>query len=248
MDLTKEAIEKIEALVDDANRVEFIDNKPWTDKQLRRVVFNPEPAAIVVTTLTGLVGYIQANIDAVTIKDCVIHIENYNKVTLLSKLSGENLVRFEYVSAKVDQQLNVFSFGNYLQIEAFVIALRSMFEPSKDTERLIEYMKKIRGGTAFELTDDGVSQSATTQSGISGALTKKETAPAIVKLRPYRTFRDIEQIESEFLFRMKLVDVEEKIVGCALFEADGGRWRNFAIKAIATFLKDNLPEGPAIIA
>ena len=56
------------------------------------------------------------------------------------------------------------------------------------------------------------------------------------------------QIQSEFLFRMKLVDTENGVVGCALFEADGGRWRNEAVNAIRDFLKESLPADLAIIA
>jgi hypothetical protein len=84
---------------------------------------------------------------------------------------------------------------------------------------------------------------------VSGALTSKETAPKIVNLKPYRTFRDVEQPVSSFLFRMKLVDEERKIVGCCLYEADGGRWRNTAVKTIQEFLVENLAEtGIAVIA
>lgn len=71
--------------------------------------------------------------------------------------------------------------------------------------------------------------------GLSG----KETAlvPNPVKLRPYRTFTEVEQPESEFVFRMKNYDGS---VGCAIFEADGGAWKNRAMKNIKEYLQYEL--------
>ena len=83
-----------------------------------------------------------------------------------------------------DEQLKTFPFGQYRQLEAFVVGLRSMFEPSEDLEKLIAYASKVSGGKSFSLEDDGVSETASVKVGVSGAITKQKTAPTIVKLRP----------------------------------------------------------------
>lgn len=66
--------------------------------------------------------------------------------------------------------------------------------------------------------------------------------PNPVSLRPYRTFHEIEQPESLFVFRMK----ERDGMNCAIYEADGGAWRNTAIQSIKKYLDDfvktELPE------
>lgn len=62
------------------------------------------------------------------------------------------------------------------------------------------------------------------------------TAPNPIALRPYRTFNEVEQPESEFIFRLH----EGMTVG--LFEGDGGQWRNEAIWNIAEFLKGRLAD------
>lgn len=60
--------------------------------------------------------------------------------------------------------------------------------------------------------------------------------PNPVELAPYRTFLEVEQPESQFIFRMK--DGPR----CAIFEADGGAWRNQAITNIREYLKNELFE------
>jgi len=250
MDPTKEAIEKIEALVRDSKdfSIEDVDGKKWTARKLERLLFEPKPAAVEVASLSGLVDFININIDKIPLEKTVLRIESYKKVELLSIVQGEKLERARYVEAGVDPELKTYPFEKYMEVEQFVIALRSMFEPSGDREKVISYVSRVKGGTSFDLADDGVSQVANTSKGASGALTGKETAPAIVKLRPFRTFRDIPQVESEFLFRMKLIDSESSTVGAALYEADGGRWRIEAIWAIREYLVLSLPNGPSVIA
>ena len=83
--------------------------------------------------------------------------------------------------------------------------------------------------------DDGVTQKATVKKGING----KEDAvvPNPVNLRPYRTFTEVEQPESEFVFRMKQSDHD---VCCALFEADGGAWKREAMKKVKEYLEFEL--------
>jgi hypothetical protein len=82
--------------------------------------------------------------------------------------------------------------------------------------------------------DDGVSQSVTAKTGV--ATVEDVKVPNPVLLSPYRTFVEVTQPESAFVFRMKNGPV------AALFEADGGAWRNAAIDAVADYLADELSE------
>jgi hypothetical protein len=65
-------------------------------------------------------------------------------------------------------------------------------------------------------------------------------------LSPYRTFRELNQPESAFIFRMR-GGGEGKAPQCALFEADGGKWKLDAVQAIKLWLADFCP-GIASIA
>jgi hypothetical protein len=57
---------------------------------------------------------------------------------------------------------------------------------------------------------------------------------ARLSLKPIRTFRELDQPASDFIFRVKNGG------GFALFEADGGAWKIAAINAIAAWLKNRL--------
>lgn len=60
--------------------------------------------------------------------------------------------------------------------------------------------------------------------------------PNPVVLKPYRTFLEVDQPESAFIFRMK----EGHGVECAIFEADGGAWMMEAMQNIKAYLEKEL--------
>nr|ABP73607.1 hypothetical protein [Bacillus thuringiensis] len=60
--------------------------------------------------------------------------------------------------------------------------------------------------------------------------------PNPVSLQPYRTFVEVAQPESDFIFRMK--DGPR----CSLYEADGGAWKLEAIKNIKEYLNAELAD------
>lgn len=74
------------------------------------------------------------------------------------------------------------------------------------------------------------------KTGYWSAATKEvlvEIKPRVM-LRPFRTFLEVEQPESEFLLR---VDLDE---GIGFFEADGGIWKLEAKKNIADYFLKNM--------
>lgn len=61
-----------------------------------------------------------------------------------------------------------------------------------------------------------------------------------ISLRPYRTFLEVEQPESKFIFRIREGANGEP--SFKLVEADGGLWKYKAVTSIKDYLKDHLPE------
>ncbi|OSA97223.1 hypothetical protein B2H85_16310, partial [Clostridium botulinum] len=57
-----------------------------------------------------------------------------------------------------------------------------------------------------------------------------------VALAPYRTFPEVQQPTSKFIFRM------QQGPKAAIFEADGGAWRNQAMQSIKAYLQEELKE------
>ena len=65
---------------------------------------------------------------------------------------------------------------------------------------------------------------------------ENKTVRPIVKLKPYRTFSEVDQPESEFLLRLS------EGARVALYEADGGAWTLQARRNVADYLRTALSE------
>ena len=241
MGFEKEAIEKIEALVKDSYTV-TVDGKVYSARNLGPVLFEPKAAAVKVATLTGFVDFIERNIDELDLTNSYIAAVNSPcDVELSSALSEKKRQRECILQAELDTKMQSFPFGQFMPQEEFIIKLHSLFEQKEgdDFDYVARVAAKITQSDSADTEDDGVSQHVTVKRGISGALKEKETIKPIVRLSPYRTFREIEQPESQFLLRIKTTNSGTPEI--ALFEADGGQWRNEARLRIAAFLKDKIP-------
>lgn len=240
MDFGKEAIEKIEQLVKGSYAVQ-IDDKIYSAQDLEPVLYEPKAAAIDVSTLTGFVGFIERNIDDLDFENYYTAVvDDPGKVMLCSALSGEKRAREVFVNARLDKYMQTFPFGQFMPQEEFIIKLHSLFEKKEGDD--FDYValmvsKTVQADTA-DTDDDGITQHVTVKRGISGALKEKGNIKPIVRLSPYRTFREIAQPESQFLLRIRTDD--EGSVQAALFEADGGAWRNEARLRIAAYLKEHI--------
>ena len=227
----REAMEYVTDL-DKANVLE-IGGREYTDRPIYPVKKELLAAALHMSTLSGLVDYIKANIDVMADK-MIVHVVSPTEVRLLSSLNAD---RERECLVDVEAELPTFQFGKYLGAEDFLINIRSKFIQNDGAVALLRFAGTTEAGTVAAYADDGISQSATVKRGIAGKET--ELVPNPVKLRPYRTFTEVQQPESEFIFRMKNFDNE---AGCALFEADGGAWKREAMQNIKKPLEFELSE------
>lgn len=235
MTLSKEAIQHIqESAIQPGSRILFEDGATWAvnnDGEIRQLVKRVEGLAtspIMLHTLTSLVDYIKSDLER-TKKEFLLHIESNETVSLKGLIeedgSRETLVIAEAILPR-------FSFDYFHDSEDFLIALNSKFTNQFDRQKLIAFAGNVKEDNARQTSDDGFSQKTTVKRGISQA--GEEIVPNPVLLAPYRTFTEIDQPESEFVFRMK--DGPR----FALFEADGGSWKNQAIFNIKSFLDKEL--------
>lgn len=201
-----------------------INGEAYSDKGLHRICHNPKAQAIEMTTLTSLVEYIKAGIDTMDDK-MIVHVSSPEKVLLYSMLDLDR-VR-EYI-VEVNAQVPEFRYGRYMDHESFLIALQSKFIPNDDRELLLKFTGTVENGTVSQYGDDGVTQKATIKTGIASK--GEAVVPNPVRLRPFRTFIEVEQPESAFVFRMR--QDSDDGVECAVFEADGGAWKNTAMENI----------------
>lgn len=203
----------------------------YTDTNLVRLDDCLRANAIKMTTLSGLVDYIKSGADKMA-EHMLVQVVSPTEVKLISMLDGD---RKRECLVEVCADIPDFSFGRFMDTESFLIGMRSKFIQNESAGALLQFAGTVESGTVATYGDDGISQSATVKVGIAGKDTK--LVPNPVKLRPYRTFTEVEQPESEFVFRMK--DCDHK-VACAIFEADGGAWKREAMRNIKNHLEYEL--------
>lgn len=229
--MIKAAIEKILEL---AKPITFnVDGKDFSTQSLNPVL-EPQPKGLGVSNLTSVVEYIIANMDKLKFP-LLVQIKSPTDVYVESPLFGNFLQRNMYLGANFSPP--AFQFGNYMDVETFIISLQSKFVPTEDRDIILRLVGNIQDENVRKYGDDGISQTVTAKTGI--AKVGEVIVPSPVILKPYRTFTEVDQPESKFIFRMrKGHDTPEM----ALFEADGGAWRNVAMHNIRDFLEDQLLE------
>lgn len=205
----------------------------YSDKPLNKIAdVIPKPEIITVHTLTSLVDYIKSKVDNFGDR-MILEIEGPERVKFYTGLDYYN--EREYVmqaSARVPR----FEFDNFIGQERFIIGVQSQFVPDENRELLLRFAGTVESGTVANYGDDGVTQKATVKTGIASK--SDAIIPSPIRLSPYRTFLEVEQPSSEFIFRMK----EQNGIACALFEADGGAWKNEAAQNIKKYLEGELRE------
>ena len=232
--MEKEALDKLEALITQ-NRTVEVDGQIFSEHKLQPVYFTPRADELTVHSLLGFCTYINDGFDGLSKDDVMVVVSGIDRAELVSKLFGKDKQRETIIAAELCE-VEKFPFGKFMTQEEFAIKFRSLFVPSdkNDTNYVLSFVSRLHGGTAITTEDDGITQQVGVSRGVSGKMTEKATLKPIVKLAPYRTFREIEQPESEFLLRTRLDNDETPLV--ALFEADGGAWRISAMRRIAEYI------------
>lgn len=230
--MIKEALQYIIGLKEPS--IKEINGVYYSDKNIIRVEPVTRPVPFQVNTLSSLVDYIINNKDNIELKNAILHIENYTTISLFTTLDQFNS-RSKYIVCKAD--VPTFTFDRYYNSEDFNIKLQSLFCNTTDKAKILKISGNIKSTEANTVADDGVTQIVQTKKGI--ILGEEESVPNPVELAPYRTFTEISQPISKFVFR-----VNNK-TEMALFEADGGAWRLIATQRIKEYLENSLKNTPA---
>lgn len=127
--------------------------------------------------------------------------------------------------------------------EKAIIELKSAFIPTEGQQYLLDLLSRLCVDDGVETTDNGVTQTVTARQGVS--LKQAENVRNIVGLKPFRTFREVNQPESMFLIR---VDDKSRV---AILEADGEIWKIEAKLNIKAYfeneLADYIAEGSVVV-
>lgn len=199
---------------------------------------DPLPDVLTLHTLTGLVDYISVQA-GITIE--AVHVLSCTEVRIIGPIEGRARKRPVYARAVVAGSSR-FRFDQYQPAEEFVIGLQSGFVDSDARRQVLALAGNLRDEAVQQVGDDGVTQTVTVRKGVS--LAQAAVVPNPVYLAPYRTFGEVEQPESPFIFRVKRKDSELPQV--ALYETADRSWELKAIKLIRQFLQDAMPDVPII--
>ena len=232
MDMTRDALQYVVGLK--TAEVLDINGGKYVDKDVHRVDKELRASSIQMNTLTSLVDYLKAGVDSMADK-MLVQVVSPTKVRVLSMLDAD---RKRECLVEVEAMVPEFRYGSYMGNESFIIALQSKFIDSGDRALLLQFAGTVKDESIAQYGDDGVTQKATIKTGITSV--GDAVVPNPVKLRPFRTFIEVEQPESAFVFRMK----QGNGVECAIFEADGGAWKNRAMKSIKEYLQFELADMP----
>lgn len=224
--MIKEAIEKVLSL--SGIHTKEIGEQVYTNGELRRVT-EPTASTLTVRNLSGLVDYLRNNFDGKL--PVMVHIES---PTHVSAITGFNRDVQRNTLIQADALLPDIKYGSFYDIESFNILLQSCFVPTDVRSSLLAIVGNVKDENVTSYGDDGTSQQVTAKVGV--ATVEQVKLPNPVYLKPFRTFIEIEQPESAFVFRMK------DGPSAAIFEADGGEWKLRAIQDIKLYLDEALDE------
>lgn len=226
--INKEALEYLVDLGMERDSIIQLEQGTFSRENLKRVN-DPVATTLKVSTLTGLVDYIKANVDELK-DELLIQVKSHDEVRLFSKLNTDR-DRELYIQAEAILPNNI-RYNSFIDTENFNIMLQSSFVDTGDKAVLLKYTGLVQDEAVKSTGDDGVSQQVTVKTGVASV--GQAIVPNPVSLAPYRTFPEVEQPTSKFIFRM------QSGPRAALFEADGGAWRNQAILNIKNYLEKEL--------
>jgi len=231
--MIKEALEYLLSLGADTKPIIEVDGKSYSFKNLIPVK-EIGPSALDFNFLDSLVTYIKENVDVLRPGNhLIIEIKDPTEIALHTEIVGKFNQRFTPI--RCNALITEFPWGRYVSPEEFVIMAQSRFVETEDLAKIRAIAGNVRSEEVIQFSDDGISQQVTAKSGV--ARVENIVIPPRVKLAPYRTFIEIEQPVSEFVFRAKKAG---DLPHFALFEADGGAWRIEAMKRIKAYLEVQL--------
>ena len=238
MSMDAAAIQKIIDLTDPLEHV--IGGRTYTARKLIPIT---EPLAETLTfhTLGGASDYLHRGPDKFNVSDIAVAVLDPGRVDVVGQLNGDR-ARETLANARLAGE--TFPFGQWQDHETAMIGIQSLFVNTDERVALLKALGCISGDEIRTSEDDGVGQSVKVKAGVH--LRDRLELPSPVTLRPYRTFREVEQPASDFVLRVKKGPGGVLLV--ALHEADGGAWKLEAIKNVATWLKSCLPDGVAVLA
>ena len=230
--MLKAAIEKIAELT--GAKFHEANGHIYTDGTVNEV--RPEldlPASLNLTSLDALIKFVKNEAVHITEVDepLFITVSSHDHVscyTAIEPCNRNNRILLYQVDAT---DVPGWNSETKLPFEQASIALQTRFQETDDRNYTLRLLSQITSGGKVTYNDNGIATSVITQKGV--ALQGSEVIRPLVKLKPYRTFQEVEQPEGLFLIR-----VDER--GISFIEADGGMWKLKARQIVKEYIEKEL--------
>ena len=238
MEGLKEALQYVAGLAEENTKTEVVEicGRTYANRNLTRYdkILKADPVGA--SSLSALVDYIATRSEEFPEgRNMILHIVSPKKVRLVSGLDVERGRECLFVA---EAEVSEFNFGRWYDQESFIIELQANFSASPDREILLKVAGNVEQKNDQSFADDGVTQVVTMKTGI--AQKGDVIVPNPVGLVPYRTFQEVDQPSSQFVFRIR----DNGEPAFMLLEAQNQIWKNEAVANIKGYLKAALLEMP----
>lgn len=238
--MLKAFVEKIAEMAE--NKTHEINGEFYSDKPIYRIENKKyTPSAAHFNSLESIVKMIKTEVIKARALPIIVQISGHDSVQVFTTYDEDYDRDFLYGSTA--DACHIGCIGSFTEHESAMIMLKSLFKETPDLEYVLQLLTKITEESSVSSNDNGLTQTVEAKKGIS--LLEKVSVKPRVSLKPYRTFLEVEQPESEFLLR---VSEGGKI---ALFEADGGMWKILAKRNIKEYfsfeLSDLIQSGDVVV-
>jgi hypothetical protein len=218
----------------------------YTSEQVHEVEAEPpsQLSTVSVHTLDGFVDLVKEKLDGIQNVDgtYLVHVVDHKNVQLKSLTTDAWGRRLTLIAAS-PVETDPFPFGKFLEQELFVIQVAAKFADGGDKDYVLDLASSLTAEATTNNSDNGFVQGATVKRGIR--MKENITLKPRVNLLPYRTFPEVAQPASDFVFRARSVD-DQQPPELLLIEADGGKWKVDAINEVARYLRTAGLEIPVI--
>ena len=177
MDITAETIQKVLDIarpetheIEDVHGIKTI----FSTKALHQIQAEAHktPAAVDVRTLAGFAALVTAKLEEQDFPaEWLIHVENEGTVTLKARMADEYGRRQVLITAQ-PVPFKQFAFGQWLDQEAFAIAIASLFAEAGHKDYVLKMAATLTSDATRTSEDDGFTQRVNVKAGIR---TKEDT-------------------------------------------------------------------------
>lgn len=240
--MLKQALDFLVQLGEKNSKTEVLQicGKTYSTRQLIRYDERLRAGAMEANSLRALTDYIE-NCSREFAGPMVVHVAEPKMVRLISALDADRKRETLFVSRA---EVSEFLFDKWYDQEHFIVNLQANFAPTPDLEAIQKVSGNIEAKSTANYGDDGISQKTTINSGIASK--EDVIVPNPCLLQPYRTFQEVEQPVSLFVFRIS--DKDNGAPSFKLVEADNSLWKCTAVQNIKDYILRALAEMPEEVA